>query len=106
MVRAAGGTGTGKTTFLAAFASYIPERDRVVLLEDTAEVELSLENVVRFEARRELPGLPAVTIRDLLRATLRHRPDRIVTLGGDCLGDLAPVATSRPGMGTGWACSG
>ena len=95
-----GGTGTGKTTFLAAFASYIPEGDRVVLIEDTAEVELSLENVVRFEARRELPKLPAVTIRDLLRATLRHRPDRIIVgeiRGGEAFDLLQALNTGHAG---------
>ena len=95
-----GGTGTGKTTFLAAFASYIPESDRVVLIEDTAEVELNLQNVVRFEARRELPGLPAVTIRDLLRATLRHRPDRIIVgeiRGGEAFDLLQALNTGHAG---------
>jgi pilus assembly protein CpaF len=95
-----GGTGTGKTTFLAAFASYVPERDRVVLIEDTAEVELSLDNVVRFEARRELPGLPAITIRDLLRATLRHRPDRIIVgeiRGGEAFDLLQALNTGHAG---------
>jgi pilus assembly protein CpaF len=95
-----GGTGTGKTTFLTALASYIPPSDRVVLIEDTAEVELSLENVVRFEARRELPRLPAITIRDLLRATLRHRPDRIIVgeiRGGEAFDLLQALNTGHAG---------
>jgi pilus assembly protein CpaF len=50
----------------------------VVVIEDTAELRFEQPNVVRFEARREQPGLPAVTIRDLVKATLRHRPDRIL----------------------------
>jgi pilus assembly protein CpaF len=73
-----GGTGTGKTTLLNALAAFLPPDDRLVLIEDTAELRLEASNVVRFEARREQPGVPAVTIRDLVRATLRHRPDRIV----------------------------
>jgi pilus assembly protein CpaF len=79
-----GGTGTGKTTLLNALASTIPPEDRVVLIEETSEIRLDLQNVVRFEARRAVTPLgqeqptPAVTIADLVRATLRHRPDRII----------------------------
>jgi pilus assembly protein CpaF len=73
-----GGSGTGKTTLLNILADLIPNEERIVLIEDTAEIQLQKENVVRFEARLEQNGLPAVTIRDLLRATLRHRPDRII----------------------------
>ena len=79
-----GGTGTGKTTLLNALAATIPDDDRVVLIEETSEIAIDKPNLVRFEARRaqfplggEAP-LPAVTIADLLRATLRHRPDRIL----------------------------
>jgi pilus assembly protein CpaF len=79
-----GGTGTGKTTLLNALASTIPAEDRVVLIEETSEIQLAQPNLVRFEARRpqvpighEAP-LPPMTIADLLRATLRHRPDRIL----------------------------
>jgi pilus assembly protein CpaF len=79
-----GGTGTGKTTLLNAVAAQIPDADRVVVIEDTSEIHLQKPNLVRFEARRavlplgqEAP-LPAVTIAELLRATLRHRPDRIL----------------------------
>src|SRR5438128_2709003 len=78
-----GGTGTGKTTLLNALAALIPDRDRLVVIEETAEIHLHKPNLVRLEARRaqaplghEAP-LPPVTIADLLRATLRHRPDRI-----------------------------
>src|SRR4029077_2423358 len=71
-----GGTGSGKTTILSALASFINPKERVVLIEDTSEIQISLENLVEFEARRERPDQRAVTIRDLLRATLRHRPDR------------------------------
>jgi pilus assembly protein CpaF len=79
-----GGTGTGKTTLLNALAALIPDRDRIVVIEETAEIHLEKPNLVRLEARRaqaplgqEAP-LPPVTIADLLRATLRHRPDRIL----------------------------
>jgi pilus assembly protein CpaF len=79
-----GGTGTGKTTLLNALAALIPDQDRIVVIEETAEIHLEKPNLVRLEARRaqaplgqEAP-LPPVTIADLLRATLRHRPDRIL----------------------------
>ena len=79
-----GGTGTGKTTLLNAVAAQIPDADRIVVIEDTSEIHLQKPNLVRFEARRavlplgqEAP-LPPVSIAELLRATLRHRPDRIL----------------------------
>jgi pilus assembly protein CpaF len=79
-----GGTGTGKTTLLNALAAHIPDGDRVIVIEETAEIHLPKPNVLRLEARRaqaplgqEAP-LPPVTIADLLRAALRHRPDRIL----------------------------
>jgi pilus assembly protein CpaF len=79
-----GGTGTGKTTMLNALAATIPDTDRIVLIEETSEIHINKRNLVPFEARRgqtalgsEVP-LVAVTITDLLRATLRHRPDRIL----------------------------
>jgi pilus assembly protein CpaF len=80
----AGGTGTGKTTLLNALAARIPDGDRVVVIEETAEIHLEKSNLLRFEARRaQLPlgaeaPLPPITIADLVRATLRHRPDRIL----------------------------
>ena len=73
-----GGTGTGKTTLLNALAAFIPPQERIVLIEDTAEISIRLPNLVRLEARRAQPDLPAVTIRELLRQTLRLRPDRII----------------------------
>lgn len=79
-----GGTGTGKTTLLNALAARIPEDDRIVVIEETAEIHLEKPNLLRLEARRAQAALgqdaplPAVTITDLLRATLRHRPDRIL----------------------------
>jgi pilus assembly protein CpaF len=79
-----GGTGTGKTTVLNALAETIPPSDRIVLIEETSEIRIDQPNLVRFEARRaQTPigqdaPLPAVSISDLVRATLRHRPDRII----------------------------
>jgi pilus assembly protein CpaF len=73
-----GGTGSGKSTLAAALARFIPDDERIVLIEDTAELHLSQTNLVRFEARREVNGILAVSIRDLLKASLRHRPDRII----------------------------
>jgi len=73
-----GGTGTGKSTLAGILAKFIPEDERILLIEDTAELHLAQTNLVRFEARREQSGLPGVAIRDLLRASLRHRPDRII----------------------------
>src|SRR6202790_3026484 len=82
-----GGTGTGKTTLLNALVAFMPADDRLALIEDKAELQLDADNLFRFEARREQAGLAAITIRDLLRASLRHRPDRI--LGGDIRGGEA-----------------
>jgi pilus assembly protein CpaF len=73
-----GGTSTGKTTLLNAISAYLPAEDRLVVIEDTAELHLAQRNIVRLEARREQRDVKAVTIRDLLRAALRHRPDRII----------------------------
>ena len=73
-----GGTGTGKTTLLNLLANFIPQDERILVIEDTAEIQINNSNLVRFEARREHDGLPAVSIRDLLKASLRHRPDRIL----------------------------
>jgi len=79
-----GGTGTGKTTLLNAVAQTISGEDRIVLIEETSEILIDKPNLVRFEARRAQAPLgqedpmPAVTIADLVRATLRHRPDRIL----------------------------
>src|SRR6202161_694899 len=73
-----GGTGTGKTTLLSIVGQFITPEERVLLIEDTAEIQLRQETLVSFEPRREQNGLPAVAIRDLLKAALRHRPDRIV----------------------------
>jgi pilus assembly protein CpaF len=95
-----GGTGTGKTTLLNALTAFLPSDDRLVLIEDTAELQLDASNLVRFEARREQVGVPAVTIRDLLRATLRHRPDRIIlgeVRGGEAFDLLQALNTGHGG---------
>jgi pilus assembly protein CpaF len=95
-----GGTGTGKTTLLNALLAFLPAEDRLVVIEDIAELQLDAANVVRFEARREQVGLPAITIRDLLRATLRHRPDRILVgevRGGEAFDLLQALNTGHSG---------
>ena len=74
----AGGTGSGKTTMLNVLGKFIPSDERVLLIEDTSEIHMDQDNLVRFEARQSQNGLPAITIRDLLKASLRHRPDRII----------------------------
>lgn len=88
-----GGAGTGKTTLLNALGVHIPEADRVIVIEDTAEIQLPHVHAVRWEARRaQLPfgqeeALPAITIADLVRALVRHRPDRVIV--GEVRGDEA-----------------
>lgn len=75
-----GGTGAGKTTFLNAMSDYIPKEERIITIEDNAELQIQgVENLVRLEARgANLEGEGAVTIRDLIRTALRMRPDRII----------------------------
>jgi pilus assembly protein CpaF len=95
-----GGTSTGKTTLLNALTAFIPATERVVIIEDTAELHVEQANHVRFEARRAQRDLPAVTIRDLLKATLRHRPDRIVVgevRGGEAYDLLQALNTGHAG---------
>ena len=75
----AGGTGSGKTTLLNVLSSYIPEDERIVTIEDAAEVQLKQEHVITLEARpANLEGKGAVTIRNLVKNALRMRPDRII----------------------------
>ncbi len=80
-----GGTGTGKTTFLNMLSGFIPEDERIITVEDTAELQLQQAHVVRLESRPpNVEGKGEVTIRDLVRNCLRMRPDRIVV--GECRG--------------------
>ncbi|CAL9420567.1 hypothetical protein SUDANB121_01860 [Nocardiopsis dassonvillei] len=74
-----GGTGTGKTTFLNALSAFVPPTERIVTIEDSAELQLMQEHVVRLESRPpNIEGRGAVAIRDLVRNALRMRPDRII----------------------------
>jgi len=96
-----GATGSGKTTTLAALAREIPQDQRVVTIEDAAELRLEHPHVVRLEARPPAPGGGgAVSIRDLLRNSLRMRPDRIVVgevRGGEAIDMLDAMATGHSG---------
>src|SRR5579872_6477055 len=95
-----GGTGTGKTTLLNILADFIPDEERILLIEDTAELNIRKSNLVRFETRCEQAGIPAVTIRDLLKAALRHRPDRIIVgevRGGEAFDLLQALNTGHSG---------
>ena len=78
-----GGTGSGKTTFLNILSNFIPNDERILTIEDAAELSLSQDHVVRLESRpANVEGKGAVTIRDLVKNSLRMRPDRIVV--GEC----------------------
>jgi pilus assembly protein CpaF len=95
-----GGTGTGKTTLLNILGKFIPEDERILLIEDTAEIQMAQPNRVRFEARQAQNGIPSVAIRDLLKAALRHRPDRIILgeiRGGEAFDLLQLLNTGHSG---------
>ncbi len=96
-----GGTGTGKTTLLNVLSSFIPEDERIVTIEDAVELQLQQEHVVRLESRPpNIEGRGAVTIRDLVRNSLRMRPDRIVVgecRGGESLDMLQAMNTGHDG---------
>lgn len=96
----AGGTGSGKTSMLNALSALIPEGERVIVIEDARELQLQREHVVQLESRPpDARGKGAVTIRDLFKASLRMRPDRIVLgeiRGGESL-DLIQAMTSGHG---------
>jgi pilus assembly protein CpaF len=96
-----GGTGTGKTTLLNVLSSFIPEGERIVTIEDAVELQLQQEHVVRLESRPpNIEGKGAITIRDLVRNSLRMRPDRIVVgecRGGESLDMLQAMNTGHDG---------
>lgn len=96
-----GGTGSGKTTLLNVLSSFLPARERIVTVEDAAELQLGQEHVVRLEARPpNIEGKGAITIRDLVRNCLRMRPDRIVVgecRGGEALDMLQAMNTGHDG---------
>ncbi|MDP9401590.1 MAG: CpaF family protein, partial [Actinomycetota bacterium] len=96
-----GGTGSGKTTTLNALSSFIPAGDRIVTVEDAAELRLQQRHVVRLEARpSSLEGRGEVTVRTLVRNALRMRPDRIVVgevRGGEALDMLAAMSSGHDG---------
>jgi pilus assembly protein CpaF len=74
-----GGTGAGKTTFLNALSQFIPKDERIITIEDSAELQIHIPNLVSLEARnKNLEGMNEISIRDLIRASLRMRPDRII----------------------------
>ena len=99
-----GGTGSGKTTFLNVLTSNIPENERIVTIEDAAELQLQQEHVVRLETKSEsFDGDQAVSIRDLARNALRMRPDRIIVgevRGGEALDMLQAMNTGHDGSMT------
>jgi pilus assembly protein CpaF len=99
-----GGTGSGKTTLLNVLSSFIPEDERIITVEDSAELKLTQEHVVRLEARpANIEGKGAVSIRDLVRNCLRMRPDRIVVgecRGGETLDMLQAMNTGHEGSMT------
>jgi len=96
-----GGTGAGKTTLLNCLSNYIPENERIVTIEDSAELKLQQEHVVRLETRPpNIEGQGAVTARDLVRNALRMRPDRIVVgevRGGEALDMMQAMNTGHDG---------
>jgi len=100
-VLVSGGTGSGKTTTLGALSSFIPDDERIVTIEDAAELRLRQPHVVRLEARpASLEGRGEVTIRRLVRNALRMRPDRIVVgevRGGEALDMLSAMASGHDG---------
>jgi pilus assembly protein CpaF len=96
-----GGTGAGKTTLLNILSNYIPSDERIVTIEDSAELQLQQEHVVRLETRpANIEGVGAVTSRDLVRNALRMRPDRIVVgevRGAEVLDMLQAMNTGHDG---------
>lgn len=99
-----GGTGSGKTTLLNVMSGFIPSTERIVTVEDAAELQLKQEHVVRLETRpANMEGAGSITIRDLVRNSLRMRPDRIVVgecRGGEALDMLSAMNTGHDGSMT------
>lgn len=106
-----GGTGSGKTTFLNALSEYIPSEERIITIEDSAELQLlNLPNLVRMETRNaNVEGCAEITIRDLIKTSLRMRPDRIIVgevRGGEAIDMMQCLNTGHDGsMSTGHANS-
>ncbi len=106
-----GGTGSGKTTFLNALSNYIPKDERVITVEDSAELQiLGIPNLVRLETRNaNVEGCKEITIRDLIKACLRMRPDRVVVgevRGGEAVDMIQAMNTGHDGsLSTGHANS-
>jgi pilus assembly protein CpaF len=96
-----GGTGTGKTTLLNVLSNFIPDNQRIITVEDAAELKISKQHVISLEARSaNTEGTGAVTIRELVRNTLRMRPDRVVVgevRGGEALDMLQAMNTGHDG---------
>jgi pilus assembly protein CpaF len=96
-----GGTGSGKTTLLNALSQHIPDGERIITIEDAAEIRLMKPHVVRLESRPpNIEGAGAITIRDLVRNSLRMRPDRIIVgecRGGEALDMLQAMNTGHDG---------
>lgn len=95
-----GGTGSGKTTFLNALSAFIPKSERVITIEDSAELQIrGVENLVRLETRNAgAEGTLAITVRDLIRTALRMRPDRLIVgeiRGAECLDMLQAMNTGH-----------
>lgn len=109
-IMVSGGTGSGKTTFLNVLSGYIPETERIVTIEDAAELQLKQHHVITLEARpANTEGSGAITIRDLVRNSLRMRPDRIIVgevRSGEALDMLQAMNTGHDGsIATGHANS-
>ena len=97
-----GGTGSGKTTFLNALSQFIPKDERIITIEDNAELQIrEVKNLVRLEARNaNVEGTGEISIRDLIKAALRMRPDRIIVgevRSAEAIDMLQAFNTGHPG---------
>lgn len=105
-----GGTGSGKTTFLNALSNFIPKDERIITIEDSAELQIvGIDNLVRLETRNSnTEGLNAITIRDLIKSALRMRPSRIIVgevRGTEAIDMIQSLNTGHSGLSTGHANS-